>query len=54
VTAGWIKLHNEELHDLNWQSIVFKSGGSREMRWAVHVARWGQNRNARQGFGGRT
>jgi hypothetical protein len=31
VTAGWRKLHNEELHDLKWQSIVvFKLGGSQE------------------------
>jgi len=28
VTAGWRKLHNEELHDLMCQSfVVFKSGG---------------------------
>jgi len=31
VTAGWRKLHNEELHDLKWRSIVvFKSRGSQE------------------------
>jgi hypothetical protein len=54
VTAGWRKLHNEELHDLKWQSIVvFKSGGNQEDEMGVYVARWGQKRNARRGFGGR-
>jgi hypothetical protein len=33
------KLHNEELHDLY-------SSSSRRMRWAGHVARMGEKRNA--------
>jgi hypothetical protein len=36
VTGDWRKLHNEELHRLY----------SRRMRWAGHVARMGQKRNA--------
>jgi hypothetical protein len=46
VTGGWRKLHNEELRDLySWPSIItiFKS---RRTRWAGHVARRGEERNA--------
>jgi hypothetical protein len=35
LTEGWRKVHNEELHSL-----------SRRMRWAGHVARVGEKRNA--------
>jgi PAS domain-containing protein len=42
VTGKWIKLHNEELHDL-YPSPIIKS---RRMRWAGHVARMGEKRNA--------
>jgi hypothetical protein len=40
VTGGWRKKHNEELHNL---IRVIKS---RRMRWAGHVARMGERRNA--------
>jgi hypothetical protein len=44
VTGGWRKLHNEELHDLySSTSIIIKS---RRMKWAGHVARIGEMRNA--------
>jgi hypothetical protein len=37
VTGGWIKLHNEELHNLYFSpSIIIKS---RRMRLAGHLAR---------------
>jgi hypothetical protein len=40
-----MKLHNEELHNLYSPNIIrmFKS---RRMRWAGHVARMGETRNA--------
>jgi hypothetical protein len=38
VTEDWRKLDNEELHNLY--------SSSRRMRWAEHVARMGEKRNA--------
>jgi hypothetical protein len=40
------KLHNEELH--NWYSLpnIVRMIKSRRMRWAGHVARLGEKRNA--------
>jgi hypothetical protein len=46
VTGGWQKLHNEELHNLYSSSSIIKMIKSRRMRWAVHVARMGEKRNA--------
>jgi hypothetical protein len=46
VTGEWRKLHNEELRDLYSSPsviIIIKSG---RMRWAGHVARMGEKRNA--------
>jgi hypothetical protein len=44
VTGGWRKLHDEEHRDLYSPPIrVLKS---RTMRWAVHVARMEEKRNA--------
>jgi hypothetical protein len=42
VTRGLRKLHNEELRDLYSCRII----KSRRMRWAGHIARMGENRNA--------
>jgi hypothetical protein len=42
VTGEWIKLHNEELHDLYSSPIIIKIMKSRRMRWAGHVARMGR------------
>jgi hypothetical protein len=39
VTGEWIKLHNEELHDLYSQPNILRVIKSRIMRWAGHVAR---------------
>jgi hypothetical protein len=43
-TGDWKKLHNEELHNL--YSSPNRMMKSRRMRWAGHVARMGETRNA--------
>jgi hypothetical protein len=45
VTGEWIKLHNEELHDLYYSTSIIRIMKSRRMRWAGHVARMGEKRN---------
>jgi hypothetical protein len=44
--GGWRKLHNEELHNLYCSPSMIRIIKSRRMRWAVHVARMGEKRNA--------
>jgi hypothetical protein len=44
VTGGWRKLHNEELHDLYSSPSIISIMKAR--RWAGHVARMGEKRNA--------
>jgi hypothetical protein len=46
VTGGWRKLHNEELHNLYSSPSIIRMIESRRMRWAGHVARRGEKRNA--------
>jgi hypothetical protein len=46
VTGGWRKLHNEELHNLYSSPSIIRMFKSRRMRWAEHVARTGEKRNA--------
>jgi hypothetical protein len=46
VTGGWRKLHNEELHNLYSSPNIIRMIKSRWMRWAGHVARMGEKRNA--------
>jgi hypothetical protein len=46
VTGGWRKLHNEELHSLHSSSSIIRMIKSRRMRWAGHVARIEEKRNA--------
>jgi hypothetical protein len=46
VTGGWRKLHNEELHNLYSPPSIVRMIKSRRMRWAGHVARMGEKRNA--------
>jgi hypothetical protein len=45
VTGEWRKLHNEELRDLYTSPSIIKIMKSR-MRWAGHVARMVEKRNA--------
>jgi hypothetical protein len=40
------KLHNEELHNLCSSPSIIRMIKSRRMRWAGHVARIGEKRNA--------
>jgi hypothetical protein len=46
VTGGWRKLHNEELHNVYSSPSKIRIIKSRRMRWAGHVARMGEKRNA--------
>jgi hypothetical protein len=45
-TGEWRKLHNEELRDLYSSSSIIRIIKSRKIRWAGHVARMGEKRNA--------
>jgi hypothetical protein len=45
-TNGWKKLHNEELHNLYCSPNIIRVIKSRRMRWARHVTRMRQVRNA--------
>jgi hypothetical protein len=46
VTGECRKLHNEELCDLYSSPSIIRIIKSRRMRWARHVARMGEKRNA--------
>jgi hypothetical protein len=46
VTGGWRKLHNEELHGLYSSPSIVRVIKARRMRWAGHVARMGEVRDA--------
>jgi hypothetical protein len=46
VTEEWRKLHNEELRDLYSSPSIIRIIKSRRIRWADHVTRMGDNRNA--------
>jgi hypothetical protein len=51
VTGGWRKLHNEGLQNL--YSSPIRTMQSMKMRWAGHVARMRDKRNAYRAFGGK-
>jgi hypothetical protein len=53
VTIGWRKLH-EELHNLYSSPSIIRIIRSRRMRWARHVARMEEKRNAYRLFVGKT
>jgi hypothetical protein len=44
--GGWRKLHNDEIHSLYSSPNINRGIKSRRMRWAGHVARMGELRNA--------
>jgi hypothetical protein len=46
VTGDWRKLHKEELLDLYFSPSIIRLIKSRRMRWAGHVARMWEKRNA--------
>jgi hypothetical protein len=46
VTGGRRKLHNGELHNLYSSANIIRLIKSRRLRWAGHVARMGETRNA--------
>ncbi|KAJ4438933.1 hypothetical protein ANN_14887 [Periplaneta americana] len=46
VTGEWRKLHNTELHALYSSPDIIRNFISRRLRWAGHVARMGESRNA--------
>ncbi|KAJ4433767.1 hypothetical protein ANN_16079 [Periplaneta americana] len=46
VTGEWRKLHNTELHALYSSPDIIRNIKSRRLRWAGHVARTGESRNA--------
>jgi hypothetical protein len=45
VMRSWMKLHNEELHNLYCSTNIIRVIKSRKMRWAGHVVRMGEMRN---------
>jgi hypothetical protein len=46
VTGEWRKLLNKELRDLHSSPSIIRIIKTRRMRWAGHVARMGEKRNA--------
>jgi hypothetical protein len=54
VTGEWRRLHNEELNDLYSSPSIVRVIKSRNMRWAGHVARMGEERGVYRGPGGET
>ncbi|KAJ4439547.1 hypothetical protein ANN_07671 [Periplaneta americana] len=46
VTREWRKLHNAELHALFSSPDIIRNIKFRRLRWALHVARMGESRNA--------
>jgi hypothetical protein len=53
VTGEWRKLHNEEHRNLYSSPSIIRIIKSRRMRWAGHVARMGEKRNAYRLFVGK-
>jgi hypothetical protein len=46
VTGEWRKLDNEELHDMYSSPSIIRIIKERRIRWAGHIARMGEKRNA--------
>jgi hypothetical protein len=51
VKTDWRKLRNK-LHDVYLQLVIVQVAKSKRMRWAGHVARMGDERNAYGVLGG--
>jgi hypothetical protein len=45
LTGGWIKLHNEKLHNFYSSANIITMTKSRRIRWSQHVARIGEKTN---------
>ncbi|KAJ4439921.1 hypothetical protein ANN_08051 [Periplaneta americana] len=54
VTGEWRKLHNAELHALHPSPDIIRNIKSRRLRWAGHVVRMGESRNAYRVLVGRS
>jgi hypothetical protein len=54
VARGWIRLHNEELHNLYASPNIIRLTKSKRMRQAGHVARMGEMINAHKILVGRS
>jgi len=54
VEGGWRILHNEELHNLHASRNIIRVIKSKSMRWAVHVPRMEEIRNAHNILGGKS
>jgi hypothetical protein len=46
MAGGWRRLHDEELHNLYASANIIRGIKPRRMRWARHVARMAEMRNA--------
>jgi hypothetical protein len=46
VTGRWRKLYDEEVRDVYYSPTIIRIVKSRRMRWAKHVTRMGEKRNA--------
>jgi hypothetical protein len=53
VTGEWRKLHNKELRNLYSSSSMIRIINLRRMRWAGHMARRGEKKNAYKLFVGK-
>jgi hypothetical protein len=53
VMGEWRMLHNKEVHNLYSSPHIIRQVKSRQIRWAGHVARMGEERKSVQGFGGK-
>ncbi|KAJ4446304.1 hypothetical protein ANN_12999 [Periplaneta americana] len=54
VTGKWRKLHNAELHSLYFSPDIIRNIISRRLRWAGHVIRMGESKNAYRVLVGRS
>ena len=53
ITGEWRKLHSAELHALYYSPNICRYLKSRRLRWAGHVARMEQSRNAYRALAGK-